>query len=97
MLDRLDRPYPLAAACAAAGIGLRTLERIFARELGADPATWRRQARLVKAVEQLAAGASVKQAAAAVGYQRSNPLVELFRSTLGATPKKWARHWCAQA
>jgi AraC-like DNA-binding protein len=80
----------LHSTCAAAGISVRTLERIFRREVGTDFETWRRHVRLMKAVELLVSRSSVKEAAFAVGYQQPNALVELFRRTFGATPKAWA-------
>lgn len=80
----------LESLCARAGASPRTIERVFRREVGADFVTWRRQARLMKAVELLAGGSSVKQAAYEVGYRQPSAFVEMFRQTLGATPKAWA-------
>lgn len=79
----------LQSTCAAAGISVRTLQRIFRREVGTDFETWRRHVRLMKAVELLVAGSSVKEAAFAVGYQQPNALVDLFRRTFASTPKAW--------
>lgn len=86
--NQADNPS-LDSLCATAGASVRTIERIFRREVGADFATWRRQARLMKAVELLAAGSLVKQAAFATGYQQPSAFVEMFRRTFGATPKAW--------
>jgi AraC-like DNA-binding protein len=80
----------LHSLCAAAGAGVRSVERAFHSELGIDFATWRRQARLMKAVELLAAGSLVKQAAFATGYRQPSAFVEMFRRTLGVTPRVWA-------
>jgi methylphosphotriester-DNA--protein-cysteine methyltransferase len=49
---------------------------------GHDFATWRRQARLMKAVELLAGGSSVKQVAFATGYRQPSAFVEMFRPDL---------------
>jgi len=76
--------------CASAGASVRTIERVFRNEVGTDFATWRRQARLMKGVELLAAGSLVKQAAFATGYRQPSAFVEMFRRTFGATPKVWA-------
>ncbi len=84
-----DNP-PLDSLCAGAGASVRTIERVFHSEVGSDFATWRRQARLMKAVELLAAGSLVKQAAFATGYRQPSAFVEMFRRTLGVTPKAWA-------
>jgi transcriptional regulator GlxA family with amidase domain len=44
---------PLAAVCAQAGLGVRTPERAFQREVGMNFESWRRQFRLMRAVELL--------------------------------------------
>jgi AraC-like DNA-binding protein len=79
----------LASMCRAGGLSVRTLERVFHREVGIDFESWRRQVRLMKAVELLVSGLSVKQAAFSVGYLQPTPFVELFRRTYGTTPKAW--------
>jgi AraC-like DNA-binding protein len=79
----------LKAMCESAGVSVRTLQRIFLSEVGTDFEYWRRQVRLMKAVELLAAGRSVKEVAFAVGYQHPSAFVALFRSTFATTPKAW--------
>jgi AraC-like DNA-binding protein len=79
----------LQSMCSSAGLSVRTLERVFLREVGTDFECWRRQVRLMKAVELLVAGSSVKEASFAVGYQQPTAFVALFRSTFGTTPKAW--------
>ena len=79
----------LETECREAGMSARTLQRIFRREIGTDFETWRRQARLMKAVELLAAGRSIKETAFAVGYRQSSTFVATFRKSLGMTPKAW--------
>jgi AraC-like DNA-binding protein len=79
----------LQSLSSAAGASVRTIERAFRSEVGADFATWRRQARLMKAVELLAGGSSVKQAAFAIGYRQPSAFVAMFRRTFAATPKAW--------
>jgi AraC family transcriptional regulator of arabinose operon len=79
----------LNSLCSSAGASVRTIERVFRSEVGTDFATWRRQARLMKAVELLAGGSSVKQAAFAIGYRQPSAFVEMFRRTFAATPKAW--------
>jgi AraC-like DNA-binding protein len=80
---------PLASLCRPAGLSVRTLQRIFRKEVGMDFETWRRQARLMKAIERLAGGESVKEAAYHVGYREPSALVALFRITFGMPPKLW--------
>jgi AraC-like DNA-binding protein len=79
----------LAALCADAGVSVRTIERAFQQDTGAGFASWRRQVRLMKAVELLVSGCSVKEVSFGVGYRQSSAFVEMFRRSLGVTPKAW--------
>ncbi len=82
-------PISLKSMCAAAGVSVRTLERTYRREVGTDFECWRRQVRLMKAIELLVAGRRVKEVAFLVGYQHPGAFVALFRATFGTTPKAW--------
>jgi AraC-like DNA-binding protein len=82
-------PRAMAALCADAGVSVRTIERVFSREVGCSFELWRRQVRLMKAVEFLVSGCSLKEVAHKVGYCQSSAFVEMFRRTLGTTPKAW--------
>jgi AraC-like DNA-binding protein/quercetin dioxygenase-like cupin family protein len=79
----------LGALCRKVGASVRTIERIFRREVGTTFEFWRRQVRLVKGIELLVEGCPVKAVAAEVGYRQPSAFVELFRKTLGMTPKAW--------
>jgi transcriptional regulator GlxA family with amidase domain len=79
----------LHAVCKDAGVSVRTIERIFRKDVGMSFEVWRRQVRLMKAIELLVEGYSLKQIASKVGYRQTSALVELFRQTLGTTPKAW--------
>jgi AraC-like DNA-binding protein/quercetin dioxygenase-like cupin family protein len=90
-MEDAGRARPLAVLAKEAGASVRTIERIFRRETGMDFDSWRRQLRLTKAVELLAAGRPVKEVAFSVGYGQPSAFVEMFRRTFGSTPKAWAR------
>ncbi len=79
----------LAGLCAQVGVSVRTIERAFRRDVGTDFESWRRQVRLMKAVELLVAGCSVKQVAFGVGYRQCSAFVKAFSRTFGTTPKVW--------
>ena len=89
ILQNPAEPKPMTALCAEAGASVRTIERIFRREIGSSFELWRQQVRLTKAVELLVSGCSIKEAAHKVGYCQSSAFVEMFRRTLGTTPKAW--------
>lgn len=80
----------LRELCLRAGASVRTIERVFRREVGLDFESWRRQVRLMKGIELLVAGRPVKEVAFDVGYHQPSAFVELFRKTMGSTPRAWA-------
>jgi AraC-like DNA-binding protein len=79
----------LTTMCDSAGVSVRTLERVFLRDVGTDFESWRRQVRLMRAIELLISGSSVKEASYSVGYRQPTAFVTLFRATFGTTPKAW--------
>ena len=87
--NQADAPS-LDALCRRVGVSVRTIQRAFRREVGMTFEFWRRQVRLMKGIELLVEGCSVKVVAAEVGYRQPSAFVELFRQTLGMTPKAWA-------
>jgi AraC-like DNA-binding protein len=78
-----------SALCVRNGVGVRTMQRVFQRELGSDFDSWRRQVRMTKAVELLASGQSVKEVSYRVGYNQPSAFIEAFRRMMGLTPKAW--------
>jgi AraC-like DNA-binding protein len=79
----------LPELCAEAGASVRTVQRLFRRDVGLSFELWRQQVRLMKGVELLVAGRSVKEVAYQVGYHQPSAFVEMFRRTMGNTPKAW--------
>ncbi|KAF1053892.1 MAG: HTH-type transcriptional regulator NimR [Burkholderia gladioli] len=53
-------------------------------------AQWRRQARVLRALERLATGAPVTAIAFELGYDNVSAFIEMFRRTLGVTPGRYA-------
>jgi AraC-like DNA-binding protein len=93
--NQADAPS-LHALCRRVGVGVRTMQRIFRKEVGMTFEFWRRQVRLMKGIELLVEGRSVKTVAAEVGYRQPSAFVELFRQTLGMTPRTWVAALAAQ-
>jgi AraC-like DNA-binding protein/quercetin dioxygenase-like cupin family protein len=90
ILSSRSESVTLADLCAEAGVSVRTVQRIFKSEVGIDLDSWRRQARLTKAMQLLMSGVSVKEVSYAVGYGQPSAFVQAFRRLFGATPKAWA-------
>jgi len=71
---------------AGRGFTPRTAARRFVAETGMTFGRWRQQVRLLAALEALGAGASVTEAALAVGYEDVSAFIAMFKAALGATP-----------
>ena len=81
----------LQALAHEAGVGIRTLERVFALEAGMGFATWRQRLRMLESMRYLLDGDSVAIAAEAVGYESVSAFVAAFKATVGDTPGRWLR------
>lgn len=71
------------------GAGRRTLERIFLEETQMTLGQWVRRRNLHRALGLLAAGHSVKETAAELGYSHPGAFIAMFRRELGATPAQY--------
>ena len=80
-------PHTLAEWGSRVGASRRTLERLFRAETGMSFVEWRGQARLLAALQSLAAGSSVTQAAFDVGYADVSSFITMFKRALGTTPR----------
>jgi AraC-like DNA-binding protein len=79
----------LAEVARRAALSERSFERHFRSETGLSYRAWRRQARLMKAVEWLSLGASVGDVADRLGYEGPSPFVASFRKAFGVTPGRY--------
>jgi AraC-like DNA-binding protein len=73
----------------AAGASERTLERLFHAEVGTSFGKWQQQARLLRALQLLAAGVSVTNAAFEVGFETPSAFIAMFRRAMGTTPARY--------
>ena len=71
------------------GTSRRSLERSFAEHAGTTLGRWRQQVRLARALELLAAGGSVTETGADVGYATTSAFIDAFRREFGATPARY--------
>jgi AraC-like DNA-binding protein/quercetin dioxygenase-like cupin family protein len=81
-----DRRGVDVIAAEKGGASLRTLERIFRAECGLTIAAWRRQSRLLGAMQMLTDGASIARVATAVGFETAAAFSSAFRAAFGAPP-----------
>ncbi|MEX0809135.1 MAG: helix-turn-helix transcriptional regulator [Dongiaceae bacterium] len=89
LLTEPARERPIAALAKDAAMSTRTFIRRFHLETGMTLRQWRRQARLLLALERLGAGVSVSDAAFDVGYSSASAFVHAFRGSLGTTPGRY--------
>jgi AraC-like DNA-binding protein len=82
---------PLEELARDAGVGVRTLERVFAAETGMGFARWRQRLRMLEGMRRLLDGDSVAAAAEAVGYESVSAFVVAFKAATGETPGRWLR------
>ncbi|MGN6232137.1 MAG: AraC family transcriptional regulator [Trinickia sp.] len=67
----------------------RTLSRRFVEETGLTFTAWRQGARLMRALERLAAGEPVTSIALELGYDNPSAFIALFKRTFGTTPGRY--------
>jgi AraC-like DNA-binding protein len=79
---------PLCVLAAEAALTERTAARLFLRDMGMTFGRWRQQMRLQRALEHLAEGESVTQAAFAVGYADVSSFIAAFKVLFGKTPSR---------
>jgi AraC-like DNA-binding protein len=89
LLDDLADARGLEDWAAFGALSARTLSRRFAAETGFTFADWRQRARLMRAVEMLAAGASVTSIAFDLGYDNVSAFIAMFRRQHGVTPARF--------
>jgi AraC-like DNA-binding protein len=68
------------------GVDPKTIQRRFARETGMTFGQWRQQARLLAALERLAAGDKVVDVALDMGYDSPSAFATMFRRQFGVPP-----------
>jgi len=91
LLDDLSDPRGLDEWAAHGAVSARTLSRRFVAETGFTFADWRQRARMMRAVELLAAGHTVTATALTLGYDNVSAFIAMFRRMHGTTPARSAR------
>ena len=85
VIDNPSNAISFEQHAASAGASVRTLARLFTRELGMGFAEWRRQVQLAVAMSGLAEGRPVSSIAHSLGFRPSS-FSDMFRRELGAPP-----------
>lgn len=82
-------PRTLDDLARLAGTTARTAARRFVAETGLTFGRWRQQARLLAALDRLAAGESVTATAFEVGYDDVSSFIAAFKAAMGTTPARY--------
>lgn len=93
VLDDLAGEHSVAALAAWAGLSPRTLVRRFTAETGFNFSAWRQRARILRALELLAAGQAVTSIALDLGYDNVSAFIAMFKRVMGVTPGKYGEGW----
>jgi AraC-like DNA-binding protein len=88
-LDDLSDSRRLDGWAVWAGVSRRTITRRFPLETGYSFTEWRQRARLMRALEMLAAEMPVTTIALDLGYETVGAFIALFRRTFSVTPTKY--------
>ncbi len=71
------------------GFSKRTLARVIAAETGMSFGRWRQQLNIILALQWMAEGSTVQQAALDLGYESVGSFVTMFRKALGTSPARY--------
>lgn len=73
------------------GASARTLARLFVKETGMNFGDWRKQLRLLEAIDRLGQEQSVTRVALDLGYKSPSAFIAMFRRSLGSPPGAYFR------
>lgn len=86
---QLDDGSTMADWAGRLAVDVKTIQRLFVKETGLTFGQWRQQARLLRALELLAAGEKVIDVALALGYDSPSAFATMFRRQFGQTPSQF--------
>ncbi len=89
LLDRPAEPFDLSVVCRALGLSARTLQRQFKAETGLSLRSFRRRAKLIKALELIAARMPVSRISDQLGFGEPSAFIAMFRAAYGVTPGRY--------
>ncbi|KAB8038236.1 helix-turn-helix domain-containing protein [Janthinobacterium aquaticum] len=91
LMEEPGEQLTVAHWAAQLSITERSLHRLFHKQTGMRFGQWRQQARLLRALEQLAHGAKVIDVALDNGYTSQSAFTAMFRKHFGTTPSDFYR------
>lgn len=86
---QLDDASTMADWARRLALDVKTIQRLFLKETGMTFGQWRQQARLLRALELLAAGEKIIDVAMALGYDSPSAFSTMFRKQFDRTPSQF--------
>jgi AraC-like DNA-binding protein len=80
---------PMEEICRRTGASKRTIERLFQLETHMTLGEWRRQLRLLRSMQLLAADEKITHVALEAGYSTPSAFIAMFRKAFGTTPGRY--------
>src|SRR5450830_1025845 len=87
--QQLDDCSTMADWARRLAVDVKTIQRLFVKQTGMTFGQWRQQARLLRALELLAAGDKVIDVALALGYDSPSAFASMFRKQFDQTPSQF--------
>jgi AraC-like DNA-binding protein len=89
LLENPAEARTLGDLAASISLSPRTLERQFKAETGLSLRSFRRQAKLLRALELLASGMPVGKVSDEIGFGEPSAFIAMFRAAFGVTPGRY--------
>lgn len=83
--------WGLAECAAFLNVNVKTVQRWFSSDLGISFGAWRKQARLLLALERLALGHNILEVSIEAGYSSPSAFSAMFRREFGMPPRLFQR------
>ncbi len=89
VIDNPGSCRSLAELCEDCGTSLRTMQRVFSKELGLPLSRWRNQAMMVHAVQLLASERTITEVSFELGFESVSAFIFSFRKYFGISPGQY--------
>ena len=89
LIDTPGTDQSLADLCEECGTSLRTMQRVFSREIGMPLSRWRNQVVMVHAIQLLASDRTITQCSLELGFESVSAFIFSFRKYFGVSPGQY--------
>ena len=89
LIENPGTDQSLAELCEECGTSLRTMQRVFSKELGLPLSRWRNQVLMVHAIQLLATDRTITQVSLELGFESVSAFIFAFRKYIGVSPGQY--------